>query len=274
MTRSPLPDHWQELLAGYTLGDLSPEETETVQHLLVTHPELVAEAERLQEVLGLMAYALPGQEPSLLLKEKILGIAQTTPQLAEAAPETAASNPADTSNSSGSLTELGRSRRFAQPGSKRRSRTSFWGLSAIAAAALVALGVDNYRLRQDAQEARSIIAALQQRGTLTYALEGTAQANNASGSVMVAEGQQVIMVVKDLPVLPSGQVYRLWAMPPSGKDPTFCGQFNASEAGSTNTQWLAPASACQSTTVQMLITIENALDPPVPKGSLVMKSRV
>jgi hypothetical protein len=145
---------------------------------------------------------------------------------------------------------------------------------AIAAGLILALGIDNYHLRLESNESKSIIAALQQRGTQTYTLEGTEQANAASGSLVVAQGQKVIIVAKNLPVLPAGQVYRLWAMPANSKTPTFCGQFNASTEDAVTTQWLAPATVCQSTTVQMLITSEKASDPPVPKGVLVMQSRI
>jgi hypothetical protein len=47
-----LPDNWQELLAGYILGDLDPEEAERVRQLLSMNPDLAVEADRLQEVLG------------------------------------------------------------------------------------------------------------------------------------------------------------------------------------------------------------------------------
>jgi Anti-sigma-K factor rskA len=276
MTRSNSPENWQELLAGYALGDLSPEEAEVLQHLFTDDPERLTEADRLQDAFDLMAYSVPEQEPPARLKDKLLSMAQATPQIAEhiTSDRASATNNA-TSGETDVTTDLENLRRFAQPGSKRRLTSNSWfSIGAIAAVALVALGMDNYRLRQETQESKSVIAALQRRGTLTYALEGTEQANSASGSLVVAEGQQVVIVAKDLPVLPAGEVYRLWAMPPSGKNPTFCGEFAPGRAGSVTTHWLAPTAACRSTKVQMLITAEKVADPPVPKGSLVMKSRI
>ena len=272
MTRSIPPENWQELLAGYALGDLSPEEAEIVQQLFTEDPAMLAEADRLQEVFNSIAYSVPEQEPPTRLKSSLLNAAQATPQTLEPVEGDRLKTTHE------DATDLGNLRRFAPPGSRRRLKSNPWfSLGAIAAAALVALGVDNYRLRQDAQENKSVIAALQQRGTLTYALEGTTAANSASGSLVIAKGEQVVIVAKDLPVLPKGEVYRLWAVPAAGKNPTFCGEFKAGSAGSFTAHWVAPPELWQvwkSPTVQMLITSEKASDPPVPKGSLVMKSRI
>lgn len=281
---SALPSNWQELIAGYALGDLSPEEAEELQHLLAENPDLMAEVASLQEVLALMPYGLPQQEPAVQLRDSIL----TAVGSSSAGGNSSTGSPTDSptgnsfahrkdseppnNRSIASLQAIGRE----ESGLHRSRRRSAWyGMGgAIAALALVALGIDNYRLRQETQQAKSVIAALQQRGTQTIALEGTQEANAASGSLLIAESRQVFIVTKDLPVLPEGQVYRLWAMPSSGKNPAFCGQFSAKTNGSVTTQWVTPEVSCQSTTVQMLITSENASDPPLPKGSLVMQSRI
>ena len=281
MTRSIPPENLQELLAGYALGDLSPEEAEIVQQIFTEDPAMVAEADRLQEVFNSIVYSVPEQEPPTRLKSSLLNAAQATPQTLEPVEvepvevEPVEGDRLTTPNEN--ATDLGNLRRFAQPGSRRRLKSSRFSLGAIAAAALVALGVDNYRLRQEAQDSKSVIAALQQRGTLTYALEGTKDANNASGSLVIAKGQPVVIVAKDLPVLPAGKVYRLWAITPADKNPTFCGEFKADTAGGFTAHWVAPTGVWQiwkSPTVQMLITSEQATDPPVPKGSLIMKSRI
>lgn len=285
-----LPENWQELIAGYALGDLSPDEAEELQRLLTENPDLSAEVVSFQEVLALMPYAIAQQDPPLPLRDKILTAAQalapdqnnsqTHVQGGSAASAAiAASDPLPTRNRRRSVkaaySEVASEMASEAPGTgnRRRQVAGLVGYGAIAAVTLLTLGFDNYRLRQENQNAQAVIAALQQRGTLTYALEGTEKADTASGSLVVSPSQQVIVVAKDLPVLPAGQVYRLWAMPPSGTNPTFCGQFNPGQAGGVS-QWVAPGKACQSTTVQMLITSEQASDPPVPKGSLVMKSRI
>jgi anti-sigma-K factor RskA len=255
MTYSSPPENWQELMAGYALGDLSSEEAETLQRWLNEHPELKDEVTQFQEVLALMPYALPDPEPPPQLRETILSQA-----VAENRPVGI----------------------FAEPRSRRRTRIN-WAVLAgtIAAVALVAIGVDNYRLRQAAQENQQIIsrlqqeaktnealaAALQQPGTRIYALEGTAA--KASGHLVVVPGQNQVTMVTDLPQLPDGKIYRLWANLANATQPIYCGEFQAGAIAS----WSLPEAVCGQDGDRLLITAELAADPPIPKGNLVMKSR-
>lgn len=49
----------EELMAGYVLGNLTPEEAEKLRQLITEHPQLDTEVNRLQELLELMPHALP-----------------------------------------------------------------------------------------------------------------------------------------------------------------------------------------------------------------------
>ncbi|NJR40331.1 MAG: anti-sigma factor [Leptolyngbyaceae cyanobacterium CSU_1_4] len=164
----------------------------------------------------------------------------------------------------------------------RRGRSGAWQTAggAIAALLLVALAVDNYRLHQQMQQNQMTIGqlqqtaqtnaaltkALQQPNAQLYALEGT---QKSSGSLVVVPAQNQVTIVNDLPPLPKGQVYRLWAIAANEPEPTYCGEFNAGAIAS----WSAPEAVCSKNVAQMLITAELASDPPIPKGELVMKSR-
>lgn len=254
MSRSARPDHWQDLIAGYALGNLSPEEAEAVQRLLTEHPELRSEIEQLQEALALMPYALPDHEPPASLRESILSAAQTDaapPRLFQDSPP--------------------------RPSRRRlRSHRSLWlGIgSAVAALTVLALGIDNYRLRQTARADRAVIATLQQPGARLYALEGTENAATASGSIVVAPDQgQLLIVAQNLPPLPSGQVYRLWATSARSAEPAYCGQFNTATDATVSQLWSAQDALCSQAPQQLLITSELATAPPVPQGDLVMKSQ-
>lgn len=261
MTRSARPDNWQDLLAGYTLGNLTSEEVEAVQQLLIEHPELTAEVDRLQEVLALIPYNVPEQEPPAHLKNSILAAAEADQGIPQLFEEPLASPPATRVSPS------------AKP-SPQPNLTRWLGVgSAIAAAALLALGIDNYQLRQAAQTDRAIIATLQQPGATLYALEGTENAAQASGSIVVAPNRQILVVAQNLPALPEGQAYRLWALSANTKQPAYCGQFNTSTAGTVSTLWSAPEARCSTDPSQLLITAELTSDPPVPKGELVMRSQ-
>lgn len=256
MTRSVRPDDWQDLLAGYALGNLSSEEVEALQQLLIEHPELAVEVDRLQEVLALIPYDVPEQEPPAHLKDTILAAAQADqgiPQLFPP-PELPVTQP-------------------AKP-ARRRNLTRWFSVGGVvAAAALLALGIENYRLRQTVQADQAIISTLQQPGAALYALEGTENAAQASGSIVVAPNRQVLVVAQNLPPLPQGQAYRLWALSANAKQPAYCGQFNTSTAGTVSSLWSASEARCSNDPTQLLVTAELVSAPPVPQGDLVLKSR-
>lgn len=245
MTQSPLPENWQELTAGYTLGDLSPEEAEEFRHLLEAHPDLVLEVDQLQESLTLMPYALPEQEPPSHLRSKILEAAQSDKRV-----------------------EIDRP-------APRRNRTRVWlGLGGtIAALAIGALAIENYRLHQKLQESEEIVAALRQPDGTLYSLQGKGTAVRSTGSLVINRDQQAALIlVQNLPRLSSDQIYRLWAVAAGAPKPAYCGQFNSDVTGSAITQWVLPERSCSTGNVKMLITVESASAPPVPAGSLVMQS--
>ncbi|NJO40485.1 MAG: hypothetical protein HC769_19060 [Cyanobacteria bacterium CRU_2_1] len=255
MTRSALPENWHDLMAGYALGNLSPEEAEQFQRLLTENPDLTEEVDRLQEVLALMPYSLSEQEPPPHLRDSILNTAQASTQPPKLFEE--------------HLSELPLR---VEP--KRRRNLSWRGLGgAVAAAALLALAVQNNVLRQQAAQNEAIISALEQPGTSVHSLQGTEQAPDAFGSVIVTRNQQVAIVAQNLPELPSDRVYRLWAMPAESSIPSYCGQFNTTPSGTISIQWIAANASCNSGAVQLLITSEFATDPFVPKGELVMRSQ-
>ena len=164
------------------------------------------------------------------------------------------------------------SQRLDRSSPRRRNPKWLQVGGAIAALALVTLLVDNYRLRQTTQETQSVIAALQQPDTILYTLRGTEKATNASGSLVINPTQKTLTVLtQNLPNLPSGKTYRLWAMPKGATKPSFCGQFNSRTNGTTS-QLSNSDAVCNGAVSQMLITAESATAPLVPAGDLVMKS--
>jgi hypothetical protein len=245
-------DNWQELLAGYVLGDLSPEEVETFQQLVAADPDLNREVLHLQETLALMPYALPDEDPPAYLKQSILAAAEATQP-----------DPV--------LTAVPSDPQPAQPAQPRRPWRLIAG-GAIAAAALIVLGADNYQLRQSVAEKREVIQALQNPDRFIYTLSGTEDLPDAFGSLVIDTGaQRAFLLTQNLPPLPSDQAYRLWAIPEGATAPAFCGQFDGGEDG-LETRWQLLDADCNITGVQMLITAEDTSAPPAPEGPLVMQS--
>ncbi|MEM6253707.1 MAG: anti-sigma factor [Cyanobacteria bacterium P01_D01_bin.156] len=265
------PD-WHDLLAGYALGNLSPDEQATLQKLLAQRPDLKAEMLAYEEALALVPYALEPQIPPPELELSILSVAQTS--------------------------------RRPQERQRRRSVRP-WYQAAMAAAAVViaVVGVDNYRLRQQrdvltgqlatAETERQTLAnslvelekqqletnleqvvdILRQPDALVYSLQGTGEALTSSGSLLtLPDHSEVQLVSHNLPVLPQGQVYRLWSVATQTSNPMFCGEFNNTDVG--NVQWTIPDARCNARPVKVIITVDAVIDPPVPKGPAVLTGEI
>ena len=276
---APHPD-WHDLLAGYALGNLSPQEQATLKQLLTQQPELKAEIVAYQETLASIPYAL---EPKSL------------PHGLEEAIVTAAKQP----------------RLAAPPTTTARSwfrRRSWYPAAAAAAACLMAImGGDNYRLRQQQtalktqlataqseqqtltqkldeataslaefstqKSFKSVVDILRQPNALVYSLQGTDTAATSSGSLLTLPNHSEVQLVShNLPVLPTGQVYRLWSVATETSAPMFCGQFNNTDAG--NVQWTVPDALCNAKPVKVIITVDAVVDPPVPKGPAVLTGEI
>ena len=123
---------WQELLADYVLGDVTPEEAETVHQLLLAHPELQGEVNRLQETLALLPLALPESSPPKTLKTNILRLAQA--------------NPANSIVDS----------------LRRQSKLRFFALGSVALSIILGLGFSNYRLHEELALVQADLAQYQQ----------------------------------------------------------------------------------------------------------------
>jgi hypothetical protein len=145
--------------------------------------------------------------------------------------------------------------------------------AAVAAVLALALAIDNYRLRQTVQTNEAIITSLQQPNAQFFTLRGTENAAAASGSLVVTPTDQAATVlVQNLPPLPSGGAYRLWAIATGKTEPTFCGQFNPQSSQAAVAQWTIPTDVCSTNVSQMLITAESIAAPPTPAGPLVLES--
>jgi anti-sigma-K factor RskA len=265
MMQTPLPDNWQDLLAGYVLGNLTEGEEEAFVQLLSQYPELAAELNHIQETMTLLPHALPQQAPPPNLKSKILRSAEA---LTSDAQPTLNPRP-DTSS--------------------RRGRNRWFLLGGIGAIAVLAgILLDNVSLRRQLQIAhtnlqenqqqlgktQSVVATLQQPDLQVFVFEGVGEAKQASASLMVVPGQrQVTIVPHNLPALTHQQVYRLWAVSEKAKTPVYCGEFTNKTDLTPATNWSIPDQICISNVTKMLITRDRAADPPLPRGTLLLQSK-
>jgi anti-sigma-K factor RskA len=184
----------EELLSGYVLNALSLEEMVEVEHTLHKHPELRAQVQQLQEVMGWMAHASRVKAPAQL-RSKILSIPQQS----------------------------------AAAKMRAKTRLPWWKIGgAIAAIVLLVLCVDNtFKQQQIATLERKLIALQDHQENYTFSLSGTQAALTASATVFVdVDKGKVFLETKNLPPLPADQAYYLWAVT-RDRDKILCGKFNS-----------------------------------------------
>ncbi|MBW4442829.1 MAG: anti-sigma factor [Plectolyngbya sp. WJT66-NPBG17] len=256
-----------ELAPLYALHLLTEEERAWVEQQAAASPELTAELAELQATVGAISYSAPIVPVPADLRDRLFERLSQSPSIPEAelSPSDARQHSAEVRRSISNRTNYWRSLW------QQRSAIAKPAFLGVATLGLLILAVENYRLRQTVQANQSVIETLQQPNTNFYALRGTEKAENASGKVLIDPGQNALVVfVRNLPDLPAGQAYRLWAIPQGSTKPNYCGQFSSREAATGYRSSLQ--AACGTPAAQLLITAESSVAPPIPAGSLVMKS--
>ena len=256
------PEHLQNLLAGYVLGDLTPEEAVQVKQLLDHKPELLSELNQLQSTLAVLPLSLPVTSLPQQLESRILQAAQ--------------SEGSTTTRSSGkSISQI-------------RRRPWKWGL-AVAAVIIAGLGIETYRLhqqlaatqldnhrlhqqlttaqatldqirknelvttRQELSRYQEAVNLLRQPNNRFLTLKGTSSTLQSSGSlVIVPTKESAILVLRDVASLPESKVYRLWALVDGKK--VICGDFQPNAQGEVFLQ--LPLARWGGTT-KVVVTIES-----------------
>jgi anti-sigma-K factor RskA len=263
------PHEWEELLAGYVLGDLDPEEVIEMHKIILEHPEIVTKIDHFQETLAMLPLGLSETQPAKNLRDRIA--AQAIPITVE----NLLTDPLDPSIDS--LNNL-----FVPINRSPRHR-NLWklatiSLSSIGAIALIALGFDNYQMRQqiatnqiELQKHRQTIAILQGSDNRMISLKGMGAIPAASGSVMIAPTEKTAMIsIQNLRPIPEDNSYRLWAIVDGKK--VDCAQFRPDEQGKVFVK--VPLGNALKQTTTLIITIEPNKDMPEPTGEMVMKGEV
>ncbi|MEO0409748.1 MAG: anti-sigma factor [Cyanobacteria bacterium P01_A01_bin.135] len=173
-----LSEEQQELLAGYVLYDLSPDEMDQVEQWMAMDPAIAEEIEQLQQAAAL-AYLPEEVSPPPTLRRSIL-------QAYQAAAQT------------------GRARR---PSGFRSHFRWAKGLGALAALLIAGLSVSNFFLWRSLQQAQ------QPAKSLTVSLAPAENADPAgSATVTLVPATLEGQLTAQLPPLPESQVYVLWTV--------------------------------------------------------------
>jgi anti-sigma-K factor RskA len=249
-----MPSEQLELLiAGYILGDLSPEEVEEFEQLLAINPVLADEVAQMQKALEI-SYAPPEVMPPPHLRSNLL---EANFHLA---------------NSSTS----------SRPAIKPRSRSFSWrwAMELAAAVLIVALGTNNYHLWYSLQAIR---AEAQQSDPLTYSLRAQNAGTAASATVAVNPNTlEAMLKVKGLPPLPPGKVYVLWTVleqnapfTTDSKNAILTEVFEVNSDGSVSQPITLPKVYRSKELVSAVaVTVENAVSPQRHQGTPVLKTNL
>lgn len=207
-----MSEHIEELMAGYILNALSPEENAELEQILRESREIADKMRELEEVMASIAHSSPRVSAPKHLRSKILKLAQE---------------------------EVSQQKRLSLPFFP-------WSKVAIAAVVLLLLGGYAY-LYQQLAATRQQLAALQadnhsirQKLALMesniFALQGTKVAPSASANVVLDFNKaKALLVLQNLPALPPGELYHLWAFTQKNDrlQKILCGKFNSNPSDST-----------------------------------------
>ena len=249
MPGSMSSEQLQLLIAGYVLGDLDPDEAAEFEQLLLEHPAIADEVTQMQAALEL-SYDLPEVEPPARLRSAILNAQE--PTFLAAVPD---------------------------PTPRKPRRNSFpWSraLNLVAAALIVVLGVNNYRLRQTLQASQT---ETQRLAALNYSLKSTEPGNPASATVAVNPNNlEAVLTVRDLPPLPPGKVYVLWTIlkpdapyTTDAKGAILTQAFNVDPQGNVAKPIVVPgAFRSEALVSKVAVTIEDETAPQKHQGTPIM----
>ena len=235
MNSSISPIEWSELLAGYILGDLTTAEITAVEAYLASSTAAQQELQKLQATLSLVTKTAP-----------LMAIS------AAAAPATTAEIASLDNLRTKVVTPV------AQPLVQRVVWVKQvlpwlgWGLSTVSTVLAVTFGWQNYQLdqklamtQQEMQQSGKQLGAqltvaqqeiqnqqvlLRQSGNRLLAIDGMDAGGKSTGSLVMSPAMNTaVLVLQQVPPLPTGKVYRMWAV--MGDEEMACADFVPDKAG-------------------------------------------
>ena len=265
---------WSELLAGYVLGDLTPEENTAVETYVASTPTAQQELQQLQAALLMVSDTAPFSAISV---DSSPATTAEMESLAKMRQQIVAPQPV--------VTEARRSLK------NRIWPWVGWGLGSIATIAAATLGWQNYQLDRQLtvaqqeirlqqtklqksgqqltlvqQEVQSQQTLLKQSGNKLLAIEGLDAGGKSTGSLVMSPAMDTaVIVLQKVPALPAGKVYRMWAV--MGEDEMACADFVPDKSGQVFQKVSVKKWESAKTVV---VTIESAKESPIPEGDAVM----
>jgi hypothetical protein len=240
----------EEQAVRYVLGEMDAAEARAFEKQLADDAVLAGEVRRLRSVLGLMPLATI-TEPPPSLRARIVAASEARVRSASAPPVPA-----------------------PRAIERRPARRVVWSRFAAAAAAALALafGLDAARTRRELSLERELASALHEPNVVqTFRLASTAGAGGGFGTVALdLDSKRGAVVLKGLPVPPSGRVYRLWAEVAGRAVP--CGDFHTTPDGGVTAQFPVPVETYTAPLGKLFVTEEPEPPPGAPSGRRILES--
>lgn len=260
----------QQLLAGYVLDNLQPEEAAQLAALLAENPELMTEIQQLQTALALLALTSPPAQPAPAVKAQIINAVQA--KTAQIKPQR--------------LTRPLRLR-WLVVGSAAATFVGICFQAVHLQRQLVLAQTQVTELREQLTQAQATLAnirqnelpqtqqqlsryeaavsVLRQPDHRYLAMSGMAPDIPSSGSLIIApEAESAVLVMRDVATPAQGKTYRMWARVNGVK--VACGDFLPNEDGNVFT--LLPVNQWGNTP-EVVITIE-PIEAKEPVGEMVI----
>jgi hypothetical protein len=258
-----------ELLSQHALQSLDAEGAARLQRMLAEDPALSNQAEELCRVVDMLALSTQCTPPPRL-RERVLAATRTA----------ANSQP---------VVLTPKVRASAQP--RRWHTFASLTLAAAASVACAVLLVERQEQREELDALRTQSAKqtaqlnrqlelktkaasmlLEPNVVIDFPLGGRNPAATAMGYVLLdLDARRASIAVVDLPAVPAGHSYHLWAVLESqGKVP--CGRFTPETDGSILNRFSIPVNSYTSPIQRLILTVEPDSDQMTPRGTTVMTS--
>jgi anti-sigma-K factor RskA len=227
-----------ELIAGYALDALDPEDTARAEELLRASEEARAELRAFSDTVGGLAVAVTGPEPRPELRDRVLAAAH-----------------AETQN----VISLDRGRRRLTP--------VLGAAAAVAAAVAIGLGVYAVTLADELDDTRTALE--QQEDAAAILADPSAESvalRSGDGKLVVAPGGDAVLVVDGLAPAPDGKTYQAWVV--IGDEPLSAGTF---ESGGART--VVPLQEQVGRSAVVAVTVEDAGGAEAPTSDPLVTSQ-
>jgi anti-sigma-K factor RskA len=228
-----------ELIAGYALDALDPDDRARAKRLFETSEEAREELRALTEVAAAMATAAVGPAPRPELRERILATARAE------------------------------SRNVVPLDVHRRSRAApvLGAVSAVAAAVAIGVGVWGASTSADLDEAREALA--RERAVAAVLADPAARAvslDAGEGRLVVGRDGRAVLVLDELGAAPAGKTYEVWVAADGAPVPA--GLFDGDASRD-----LVPVEEPVGEGARVLVTIEREGGVDAPTSDPIVASR-